>query len=91
MLRERKYKRIFNSIGKNGFDYAYVYPGIIKVLQAAGRCIRTEKDKGVVLVLDDRYFTNKYKNLLPREWFLNILVESEEGIKNTCQNFWEEV
>ena len=84
-------KEYYNSIGKNGFDYAYVYPGIIKVLQAAGRCIRTEKDKGVVLLLDDRYFTNKYKSLLPREWFFNILVESEEGIKNTCENFWKEV
>jgi len=90
-LERESIKEYYNSIGKNGFDYAYVYPGIIKVLQAAGRCIRTEKDKGVVLLLDDRYFTNKYKSLLPREWFLNILVESEEGIKNTCENFWREV
>lgn len=90
-LERESIKEYYNSIGKNGFDYAYVYPGIIKVLQAAGRCIRTEKDKGVVLLLDDRYFTNKYKSLLPREWFLNILVESEEGIKNTCENFWKEV
>ena len=90
-LERESIKEYYNSIGKNGFDYAYVYPGIIKVLQAAGRCIRTEKDKGVVLLLDDRYFTNKYKRLLPREWFLNILVESEEGIKNTCKNFWKEV
>ncbi|MDU1969034.1 MAG: helicase C-terminal domain-containing protein [Clostridium perfringens] len=90
-LERESIKEYYNSIGKNGFDYAYVYPGIIKVLQAAGRCIRTEKDKGIVLLLDDRYFTNKYKNLLPREWFLNILVESEEGIKNTCENFWKEV
>ena len=90
-LERESIKEYYNSIGKNGFDYAYVYPGIIKVLQAAGRCIRTEKDKGVVLLLDDRYFTNKYKSLLPREWFFNILVESEEGIKNTCENFWKEV
>ena len=90
-LERESIKEYYNSIGKNGFDYAYVYPGIIKVLQAAGRCIRTEKDKGVVLLLDDRYFTNKYKRLLPREWFFNILVESEEGIKNTCKNFWKEV
>ncbi len=90
-LERESIKEYYNSRGKNGFDYAYVYPGIIKVLQAAGRCIRTEKDKGIVLLLDDRYFTNKYKNLLPREWFLNILVESEEGIKNTCENFWKEV
>ncbi|WP_300261764.1 helicase C-terminal domain-containing protein [Clostridium sp.] len=90
-LERESIKEYYNSIGKNGFDYAYVYPGIIKVLQAAGRCIRTENDKGVVLLLDDRYFTNKYKNLLPKEWFFNILVESEERIKNTCRNFWNEV
>lgn len=90
-LERESIKEYYNSIGKNGFDYAYVYPGIIKVLQAAGRCIRTEKDKGVVLLLDDRYFTNKYKSLLPREWFLNILVESEKGIKKTCEHFWKEV
>lgn len=89
-LERESIKEYYNSIGKNGFDYAYVYPGIIKVLQAAGRCIRTEKDKGVVLLLDDRYFTNKYKSLLPREWFLNILVESEEGIKKTCEHFWKD-
>ena len=89
-LERESIKEYYNSIGKNGFDYAYVYPGIIKVLQAAGRCIRTEKDKGVVLLLDDRYFTNKYKSLLPREWFLNILSESEEGIKKTCEHFWKD-
>lgn len=89
-LERESIKEYYNSIGKNGFDYAYVYPGIIKVLQASGRCIRTEKDKGVVLLLDDRYFTNKYKSLLPREWFLNILVESEEGIKKTCEHFWKD-
>lgn len=89
-LERESIKEYYNSIGKNGFDYAYVYPGIIKVLQAAGRCIRTEKDKGVVLLLDDRYFTNKYKSLLPREWFLNILVESEKGIKKTCEHFWKD-
>lgn len=89
-LERESIKEYYNSIGKNGFDYAYVYPGIIKVLQAAGRCIRTEKDKGVVLLLDDRYFTNKYKSLLPREWFLNILSESEERIKKTCEHFWKD-
>ncbi len=89
-LERENIKEYYNSIGKNGFDYAYVYPGIIKVLQAAGRCIRTERDKGLVLLLDDRYFTNKYKSLLPREWFLNILSESEEGIKKTCEHFWKD-
>lgn len=51
-----------------GFDYAYVYPGINKVLQAAGRVIRTEEDKGRLLLIDDRYFNSKYRGLLPKEW-----------------------
>lgn len=53
---------------EKGFDYAYIYPGINKILQAAGRVIRTEDDEGRLLLIDDRYFTNKYKELLPKEW-----------------------
>lgn len=53
-----------------GFDYAYVYPGINKVMQAAGRVIRREEDKGRVLLVDDRYFNRKYIGLLPSEWEL---------------------
>lgn len=53
---------------EKGFDYAYIYPGINKVMQAAGRVIRTETDKGRILLIDDRYFTLKYKSLLPKEW-----------------------
>lgn len=55
---------------ENGFDYAYVYPGINKIMQAVGRVIRTEEDKGRVLLIDDRYSNPKYKTLLPREWGL---------------------
>lgn len=52
-----------------GYDYAYIFPGINKVQQAVGRVIRTEIDKGRVLLIDDRYITNKYKMLLPNEWY----------------------
>ncbi|MBU3108121.1 ATP-dependent DNA helicase [Clostridium gasigenes] len=51
-----------------GFDYSYVYPGVNKVLQAAGRVIRTEEDRGRLLLIDDRYFNNKYRGLVPKEW-----------------------
>lgn len=51
-----------------GYDYAYVYPGFNKVLQAAGRLIRTMEDKGVILLLDKRYQTKKYLSLFPNEW-----------------------
>lgn len=53
---------------EDGFNYAYVYPGINKIMQSVGRVIRTENDKGRALLIDDRYYTNKYINLLPKEW-----------------------
>lgn len=58
----------FHAGGKNGFDYAYVYPGMNKVLQAGGRLIRTETDHGRLLLIDDRYLQPHYAGLLPEEW-----------------------
>ena len=51
-----------------GFAYAYTYPGLNKVLQAVGRLIRTEEDRGVVLLLDDRFLENELRSALPKEW-----------------------
>ena len=51
-----------------GYEYAYVYPGFNKVLQAAGRLIRTMDDRGVILLLDHRYLTKDYLTLFPQEW-----------------------
>ena len=53
----------------DGYDYTYVYPGINKVQQAAGRVIRTEYDEGRILLIDDRYILPKYSSLLPMEWY----------------------
>jgi DNA excision repair protein ERCC-2 len=61
-------KRHFSSTGKNGYDYAYVYPGMNKVLQAGGRLIRSEKDTGTIILIDDRYLQPKYQFLLPDLW-----------------------
>ncbi|WP_226676608.1 ATP-dependent DNA helicase [Mesobacillus jeotgali] len=61
-------KQHFSSTGKNGYDYAYVYPGMNKVLQAGGRLIRSEKDTGTILLIDDRYLQFKYQSLLPDVW-----------------------
>lgn len=52
----------------NGFDYAYRFPGMNKVLQAAGRVIRTENDKGVIVLLDERFLQGYNRRLFPREW-----------------------
>lgn len=61
-------KDYFQSIGKNGYNYAYTYPGMNKVLQAGGRLIRSETDTGVIVLVDDRFLTSKYQRLLPEEW-----------------------
>lgn len=61
-------KELFNNMGINGYDFAYVYPGMVKVLQAAGRLIRSEDDAGKLILVDDRYLTGKYQSLLPPEW-----------------------
>lgn len=61
-------KDYFQSIGKNGYDYSYIYPGMNKVLQAGGRLIRSETDTGVIVLVDDRFLTPKYQRLLPEEW-----------------------
>ncbi|MED4475927.1 MULTISPECIES: ATP-dependent DNA helicase [Bacillaceae] len=61
-------KDYFQSVGKNGFDYAYVYPGMNKVLQAGGRLIRSDSDTGVIALVDDRFLQRKYQELLPYEW-----------------------
>ncbi|MCA0150132.1 ATP-dependent DNA helicase [Rossellomorea vietnamensis] len=61
-------KDYFNDMGMNGYDYAYVYPGLNKVFQSGGRLIRSEEDKGVLKLIDDRYLTPKYQALLLDEW-----------------------
>ncbi|MNC28806.1 ATP-dependent DNA helicase DinG [compost metagenome] len=58
----------FASQGKNGFDYAYVYPGMCKVQQAGGRLIRSESDSGIIVLADDRFLQQPYADLLPEEW-----------------------
>ncbi|PGZ84696.1 ATP-dependent DNA helicase [Bacillus sp. AFS029533] len=61
-------KEHFNSVGKNGYYYAYVFPGMNKVMQAGGRVIRSESDEGTLLLIDDRYKSSLYQSLLPEEW-----------------------
>lgn len=61
-------KDYFQSIGRNGYDYAYVFPGMNKVLQAGGRLIRSETDRGTIILVDDRFLQPKYQALLPFEW-----------------------
>ena len=74
---------------ENGLDYAYRYPGMNKVLQAAGRVIRTEKDKGVVALLDERFLDRSYQRMFPREW-TGFSVTDIRRIGEALEAFWEE-
>ena len=61
-------RQYFDKQSENGFDYAYQYPGMNKVLQAAGRVIRTVEDIGIVALLDERFLQRSYQRMFPREW-----------------------
>jgi DNA excision repair protein ERCC-2 len=79
----------FQNEGKKGFDYAYVYPGINKVLQAAGRVIRTETDKGVVLLIDERFANPLYRHILPPEWNPLPRSRTPESLSQLLKTFWK--
>ena len=83
-------KEYFDSIGKDGFLYAYLYPGMNKVLQAAGRVIRTAQDKGIIELLDNRLLYNEYQSLYPKEW-KQVHIVSQSQVKNILIEFWKNV
>lgn len=86
-------KELFRSYYDNrngrGFDYAYLYQGMNKVLQSAGRVIRTMEDKGAILLLDERFRQSQYTNLFPREWYPNLLVNANT-METELINFWKD-
>ena len=80
-------KRYFEEQGEDGFAYAYRYPGMNKVLQAAGRVIRTADDVGIVALLDERFLAPSYRRLFPREWndFERVRLSQ---VEDSVENFW---
>jgi DNA excision repair protein ERCC-2 len=86
-LEKELIKDYFTHTHNAGFEYAYQYPGINRVFQAAGRVIRTENDRGVVLLVDQRYATHRYRSLLPVEWE-PIRVRDQEQFAEDLQRFW---
>ena len=81
-------KQFYDKQGLSGFDYAFRYPGINKVLQAAGRVIRTQEDQGIIVLLDDRFLQSDYDALYPREW-QNRVVGNVETLEAEIHRFWE--
>ena len=82
-------KNYFDEQGENGFDYAYRYPGMNKVMQAAGRVIRTEEDFGIVALLDERFLMPSYQKMFPREWKSQQIVDVDQ-IGHKVEMFWNE-
>lgn len=76
--------------GENGFDYAYRYPGMNKVLQAAGRVIRTKEDTGMILLLDERFWQREYSSLFPVEWSDRMACTLTD-VEEKLELFWKNV
>jgi DNA excision repair protein ERCC-2 len=79
----------FDEAFGNGFDYAYTYPGMNKVIQAVGRVIRTEEDKGVAILFDDRYSHRTYRELFPKSWTHAITRTMDTYLQNYLEAFWK--
>lgn len=72
-----------------GYDYAYTFPGMNNVLQAAGRVIRRSEDKGIVVLADDRYATPKYRMLFPKHWQGIQCAGNASSLAEIIRRFWE--
>ena len=90
VCNERELMRSYYQEHKgNGFQYAYQYQGMNKVLQSAGRVIRTMEDEGVILLLDERFLMNQYVELFPREWDPYVIVQ-RGNVKAAVTDFWNQ-
>jgi DNA excision repair protein ERCC-2 len=70
-----------------GFDYAYTFPGMNRVLQAIGRVIRSETDRGVVLLIDARFSEQRYRRLFPA-WWETARARNSDEIRSALAGFW---
>ena len=81
-------KEYYQEENGQGFDYAYQYPGMNKVLQAAGRVIRTASDRGIIGLLDERFLRSDYRQLFPREWS-QYEVHTLDSLPEALEAFWK--
>lgn len=87
--RQEQLRDYFERTRGSGFDYAYRYPGMNKVLQAAGRVIRTPQDRGVVLLIDDRFSMWDYRRLMPPHWSHFTPVYDCNVLRTDLEKFWQ--
>ncbi len=79
----------FDDEFNEGFDYAYTYPGMNKVIQAVGRVIRTNDDIGIAVLFDDRYSHQKYKSLFPKNWSHHKRIPKGQYLQSFISKFWD--
>ncbi len=82
-------KEYFDGTMGRGYEYAYTYPGMTRVLQAVGRVIRTDADKGVAVLVDDRYSDGKYKALFPKHWTNIQYTGNAHSLAEIMRRFWK--
>lgn len=80
-------KNYFDGHIGNGFEYSYIYPGFNKVMQSAGRVIRTTRDRGVILLLDSRFLNGQYDGMFPREWS-DMRIVNVSNFRQCIRKFW---
>ena len=88
-LERELLKQYFDERGMSGFYYAYLYPGMNKVLQSAGRVIRTDQDRGMIFLLDERFLQEQYQAVFPREWN-RISHTNVSQVRKETAAFWQE-
>ena len=82
-------RNFYDKQGENGYEYSYVNPGMNRVMQAVGRVIRSETDRGIVLLIDDRFLQRRYRDLFKHEWSGYQVVTSTEDVDQLTRNFWD--
>lgn len=87
-LQQQQRKDSLDSDGYNGYDYTYRFPGFVRVLQAAGRVVRSESDKGVVVLVDPRFNTQFYKRMFPSNWQARQC-DNQHGLSENLSEFWQ--
>jgi len=80
----------YNEKDLEGMMYSYVYPGMTRVMQAVGRVIRSEEDRGIAILIDDRFATPQYRSLFPEQWRHAIFVSQPKTLKMLLDGFWND-
>lgn len=82
-------KEYFDKTRENGYAYAYTYPGMNKVMQAAGRVIRSEDERGIVVLIDDRFASPEYKMIMPEYWKHIKYIGNAKDLLGEITKFWK--